>query len=151
MTTTYKYIDIDGDEIIGTLQEIGDKLINWHGALRLTDNQEPWLDIDDWGNWVDREFTVEEWVNWASKFEDRPVRHVRLNLKQLKKGSDDMTFKTFYLYGLEFVATPKGMAIRNEGESRQISLWYWPEDGLNSQEEYEQFARECYRELSPRL
>lgn len=62
-----------------------------------------------------------------------------------------MTFKTFYLYGLEFVATHKGMVIRNEGEHRQISLWYWPEDGLNSQEEYEQFARECYRELSPRL
>lgn len=81
MKTTYRYTDIDGDTVVGTLQEIGDALIRTNGDWRLQDNAEPWYIIDDFGNVSDRDFTIEEWVNWASKFEDRP--RFGLNLKQL--------------------------------------------------------------------
>lgn len=80
MNTTYEYTDIDGDVLIGTLQEIGDQMIESHGDWRLQDNPEPWYEINDIGFVFDREFTVDEWVNWASKFEDRPVQHVYMNL-----------------------------------------------------------------------
>ena len=60
-----------------------------------------------------------------------------------------MAFKNFYLYGLDFVDTPRGMEIRSDGSL--ITTWYYPEEGLHSQEEFEKFAVECWRELSPRL
>ena len=82
-TASWKYTDKDGDAVIGTLQEIGDQLIHWHGANRLTDNPMPWLDLDDYGTDSPRDFTVNEWIEWASKFEDRPSRHVYMNLEQL--------------------------------------------------------------------
>ena len=82
-TATWKYTDRDGDVVTGSLQEIGDQLIHWHGANRLIDNLMPWLNLDDYGSESPREFTLGEWIEWASRFEDRPVRHVLRNLDPL--------------------------------------------------------------------
>ena len=81
MNTVYEYTDIDRNVVVGTLQEIGEHLIRWHGANRLTDNRQPWLNLDQYGNVSDRDFTVDEWRKWASEFEDRPL--FGTNLKQL--------------------------------------------------------------------
>ena len=83
MKTTYRYTDIDGDTVVGTLQQIGEQLIRWWGVYRLTDNQGPWLNLDDYGNESPRTFTLDEWIEWASKFEDRPVKHTAKSLEGL--------------------------------------------------------------------
>ena len=82
-TASWKYTDKDDDGVTGTLQEIGEQLIHWHGANRLTDNPMPWLNLDDYGSDSPRDFTVNEWIEWAARFEDRPERHVLRNLNPL--------------------------------------------------------------------
>ena len=80
-TESWKYTAKDGDVVVGTLQEIGEQLIHWHGANRLTDNQEPWIELDDYGSDSPREFTVKEWIDWAVKFEDRARLDVYMSLE----------------------------------------------------------------------
>ncbi len=82
-TAIWEYNCMAGNVVVGTLQEIGEALISANGAYRLTDNPMPWLDVDDYGTDSPRDFTVNEWIEWASKFEDRPSRHVYMNLEQL--------------------------------------------------------------------
>ena len=80
-TAKWEYNYMNGNVLVGTLQEIGEQLIRWHGTHRLTDNPEPWLDRDDYGNDSPREFTLKEWIEWATKFEDRPAFDVYMSLE----------------------------------------------------------------------
>ena len=80
-TAIWEYNYMDGNVIVGTLQEIGEALISASGAYRLTDNPEPWLDRDDYGDDSPREFTLDEWTVWVSKFEDIPTVDIYLKLK----------------------------------------------------------------------
>ena len=77
----YTYTDKYGETLTGGLYAIGAELI-WgsgdyrgYGAGRLTDNPEPWANVDDERD-TSVPFTVEQWVRWAATVEDRPVQHV---------------------------------------------------------------------------
>lgn len=60
-----------------------------------------------------------------------------------------MAFQKVSMYGIDFIDTPRGMEIRSDGSL--ITTWYYPGEGIHSQEQFEKFAAECWKELSPRL
>lgn len=73
----YSYTAKDGEVVTGTLEQIGETIIDWHGDRATTDNPEPWLTRDDEGDDTPRTFTVDEWIDWTSRAEDRPIPHVK--------------------------------------------------------------------------
>lgn len=81
--STYRYTAKDGEQITGTLQEIGDQIIEWHGDRATQDNPEPWLTIDEHGAETDRAHTAEEFIAWLSRAEDRTEKHVARDLVEL--------------------------------------------------------------------
>lgn len=83
MSTTYTYTAADGDQITGTLEEIGTQIIDWHGDAATQDNPEPWVSLDDAGTESPREHTVDEMIAWISRAEDRPEKHVTSALTEI--------------------------------------------------------------------
>lgn len=81
--STYRYTAKDGDQITGTLPEIGEQIIEWHGDRATQDNPEPWLTLDEYGTETDREYTTEEIIAWISRAEDRTEKHVAHDLVEL--------------------------------------------------------------------
>ncbi|SNS43965.1 hypothetical protein SAMN06309944_0264 [Micrococcales bacterium KH10] len=75
-TSTYIYTALDGDVAKGTLEEIGEKVIEWHGDRATQDNLEPWINLDEDGTETRRDFTFDEFVAWLASAEDRPWKHV---------------------------------------------------------------------------
>lgn len=73
--STYTYIGRGGDIVSGTLEEIGERVIAWHGDRATQGNEEPWIELDDEGDTSPRDFTADEFVAWVAKAEDRPLRH----------------------------------------------------------------------------
>lgn len=80
---TYTYTALDGEKITGTLQDIGEVIIEWHGDRATQDNQEPWIEVDDFGTITPRDFTVDEWIEWAASAEDRLPMFLEVDLRKV--------------------------------------------------------------------
>lgn len=101
-TYCYTYTDKHGQTLTGTLEQIGDALV-WginprdsggattddpdgiyrgYGIDALTDNREPWIELDDEDLEINVTFSPSDWINWAARVEDRPVKHAAAALTE---------------------------------------------------------------------
>lgn len=81
---TYTYTDKQGETFTGTLEDIGEWLIDsYTPEIACMDNMEPWHTLDDHGTTYPRGFTLDEWVDWAATCEDRTRREVERALTEV--------------------------------------------------------------------
>lgn len=74
---TYTYTDKHGETFTGTLEDIGERLIESYTLeIACMDNPEPWHTLDDFGTTHPRRFTLDEWIEWTATCEDRTRREV---------------------------------------------------------------------------
>lgn len=74
---TYTYTDKHGETFTGTLEDIGEWLIDAYTLeIACMDNPEPWHTLDDFGTTCPRAFTLDEWIDWTATCEDRTRREV---------------------------------------------------------------------------
>lgn len=81
---TYTYTDKQGETFTGTLEDIGEWLIDaYTPEIACMDNPEPWHTLDDFGTTYPRRFTLDEWIDWTATCEDRTRREVENALTEV--------------------------------------------------------------------